>query len=391
MTKLLLVQLLSLTPNYLTSGLLLMTFVMGVHPTFNRNTVLLNSCKRCKAGLEYKITSDEGYHVTVSPSAHIECHWECVANISSAKEGGWLCLVQVGIMSRINDTNGELFIYDNQSSKNSFKNLNYFPSNFWPEREVCRKTNFMKFNLMNIDAKYKLDFSKVHIQLKVLDIGSTERKVYLDSTYCRTTYKLLNSQVRIYNQPAKQDYVSYDQVLTPLCGIPFEMIERTANKSICLLYIPSDDVNCRSNWKFSVSVAGHSLKPSDMVYTLRCSDEKASQEHTWCASNDTQSVTVIFQRDKNVTKSLEHPHMFQYIILDYAGSAESLMMEKDILIKELHKLPDDSSGTNYWYIVVGILALLIVILVAVLVYYSRRRFSCIRYGSVHNPVNATSV
>lgn len=357
------------------------------------NTIVLNSCQRCEAGSQYEVSPDTGYLVTLSSDEGAGCSWECKARIYSSKNSSWVCLAQVGIVSQINDSNGELAVYDSQRP-DPIVHLKYYPS-LWHHREECRKTEFLDFDLRKVKSKAKLRFEKLRINFQVLDIESTKRVIYLDGMYCYTEYKLLNSQLSIYNQPEETEAVTSDHTLAGLCGVPVEMVDtqETKHKRICFYYLPTDQVNCSSNWSFSVSIAGYSTTPSAMIYTLNCGHNRSQETHAWCADLGIRKVTIIFQRNWNVLKSVEQPRMFRYLVLDYNGTAESLMAEKTNVVKELLTPPEDEvidTGNNIIVVICIVVSVAVAVLLIVMAFLYSRCLSGLLYGPVHNPENGTA-
>uniref|UniRef100_A0A0B7B7E1 Uncharacterized protein n=1 Tax=Arion vulgaris TaxID=1028688 RepID=A0A0B7B7E1_9EUPU len=353
------------------------------------NSAFLNSCEQCASSKEYTVTSETSYFVNVNHSADQSCHWQCMVRVNFAKNSSWLCLAQIGMQSYINDSNGELSIYDSENNAHPFIRLLYYP-NSWKNRETCRITQSIDFYLRKMNQIARLDFKQLNINFQVLDIESTDRTVYLDGTYCNTVYKLLNSQVSIYNQPEQDNPITSDHTLSFLCGVPVEMVEvdEFTEKRICLKYLPLDHVN-KTNWTFSLSIAGYSTKPADMVYILNSSEERAQQVHAWCADTGIHKVTIIFKRDKKVLKSAEHPKMFKFIIQDYNGTEESLMVDKTKLGLQ-NLTPDQSLGSTYLIIII-VVSLLCALLIGTAVFLLIGK----RFGLLYLPVckseDATSV
>ncbi|BFZ15856.1 hypothetical protein BsWGS_18894 [Bradybaena similaris] len=381
------------TNSHLVYTRLVLVLALGLCTGQDTNTIFLNSCERCEAGSQYEVSTDTDYLVTLGSGVTAGCSWECKARVYSSKNSSWVCLAQLGIVSQINDSNGELAVYDSHRT-DPIVHLKYYPI-LWHHREECRKTEFLDFDLRKIKSKAKLRFEKLRINFQVLDIESTKRVIYLDGTYCTTEFKLLNSQLSIYNQPEETEAVTYEHTLASLCGVPVEIVDtqETKHKRICFYYLPTDQVNCSSNWSFSVSIAGYSITPSAMIYTLNCGQNRSQETHAWCADPGIRKVTVIFQRNKDVLKSVEPPRMFRFLVLDYNGTAESLMAEKTNVVKELLTPPQDEATDNNNVVVICIvvgIAVAVLLIVMAFLYSQRGCLSGLLYGPVHNPENGTA-
>ncbi|BFZ15857.1 hypothetical protein BsWGS_18896 [Bradybaena similaris] len=341
-------------------------------------SVFLNSYAHCGHEKMLEVRPDQGFVVMadVSPNTGTKTFRNCETNFYSKRDDGRLCIVQEGRLNEIADPNAELLVHDGYETDESPTIFSLGYQGRWMQREFCTQSRYVNFYLRSVNKTARVDIRKVFINLKILDIESSARQLYLDDTYCDHSYDLHNSQVSIFNMAPAVDLSLKN--LSKSCTLQFQ--KNTNNKSICFVYVPTNRLNCGSSWAVSVLSTSQNAE-----YMLKCTDEKAKQLHAWCATTQFHSLTFHFQRSDY--SSSEVPEMFRYIFADYQGSAESLL-EK---VKRELSMQTGSEGLSAGWIVFFVLALVVVAAAVVLFCWKQRLLPCVQYKAVHNPGNVALV
>lgn len=341
-------------------------------------SVFLNSYAHCGHEKTLEVRPDQGFVVMadVSPNTGTKTFRNCETNFYSKRDGGRLCIVQEGRLNEITDPNAELLVHDGYETDESPQIFSLGYQGRWMQREYCTQSRYVNFYLRSVNKTGRVDIRKIFINLKILDIESSGRRLYLDDIYCDHSYDLHNSQVSIFNMAPTVD-ISLKN-LSNSCSLQFQ--KNASNKSICFVYVPSNQLNCDNSWAVSVLSTSQNAE-----YTLKCTDEKAKQFHAWCATSRLHSLTFHFQRSDY--SSSEVPEMFRYIFADYQGSAESLL-EK---VKRELSVQTGSDGFSAGWIVFCVLALVALAAAVVLFCWKRRLLPCVQYKAVHNPGNIALV
>lgn len=348
--------------------------------------VFLNSYGHCGHDKTFEVRPDQGYIVRgdISPNTITKSFRDCETNFYSKRRTGRLCVVQEGKVNEIDDFNAELLVHDGYDTEDAplIFSLKHNTGR-WRQREYCTRTPYLNFYLRKINKTGLVDVRKVYINLKVLDIESRDRKLYLDNLYCDHSYQLLNSRVNVYDRAFQNSELSARN-LTKICTVRIEK-EKNDNKSICFVYVPSDKMTCGNNNTWMVSVYTES---QNVTYKLQCKDEKAEQWHAWCSSNRTHSVTLNFHRADSISfnSSQEQPEAFRYIFADFLGSPETLLEQ---MKREL--ISSNGSGLDTGWIVCVVLSVIVLLGSAAFLYWKRHVFPCVQYKSVHNPGNTASL
>ncbi|CAG5132160.1 unnamed protein product [Candidula unifasciata] len=341
-------------------------------------SVFLNSYAHCGHDNFLEVKPDQGFVLLadVSPHTGTKTFRNCETNFYSKRDDGRLCIVQEGRVSEIGDPNAELLIHDGHDTDESPQIFALGYQGRWLQREYCTQSRYVNFYLRSINRTARVDIRKVFINLKILDIESRERQLYLDDTYCEHSYDLYNSQVSIFNMAPAVD-LSLRNV-SDSCNL--EIHKNANNKSICFVYIPSNQLSCDSNWMVSI------LSPlQNAEYALKCTDHKAKQLHAWCGRTGLHSLTFRFQRGNNSFS--EVPEMFRYVFADYQGSPDSLL-EK---IKRELSVQTGNDGISAGWVVFIVLALIVIVAAVALFCWKQRLLPCLQYKAVHNPGNAALV
>ena len=77
------------------------------------------------------------------------------------------------------------------------------------------------------------------------------------------------------------------------CTMTFKK-ESSANRSICMVYIPHRRPDCGFDWTLLVLRQSNSLGPSDILYGLVCgTDQRIDRPHAWCAPYDLDQITLV--------------------------------------------------------------------------------------------------
>ncbi|XP_055900116.1 uncharacterized protein LOC106053222 [Biomphalaria glabrata] len=303
----------------------------------------------------------------------------CEMVFRSKQEDARLCVIQDGPLNTIDDPNAELTVADGYGDKPStFITLKYSPSK-WHKREYCTTSQFITVKLHRINNNVPIAISKLHIDLKIVNIESRHRKIYMQEHYCSGDYDLDNSIVRVYNKFPSAEAMVGDST----CGVNLKKRSDEETR-ICLVYTPPNRLHSDYEWLFAVSNQPYSLYEKNVLYKLEWNDTRINTRHTWCASNQTSQVMLIFKRHNS--SQTEPPEALGFYFADFAGTEEELL--------ELVKSDEPSTSSDVdlrvvvAVVVVTSFAVFAVILVVVM--YKKNMFRNVchsDYVPTHNPVN----
>ena len=220
----------------------------------------------------------------------------CELTFTSEDIDGHLCLAQDYPKLKIADKNVELVATDgiNDNGGNHIVTVPY--GGHWTEMEVCTKSRYIALNLKVNAQDGSVDISHLTINLKVMDIKSSRRRVDMDYEYCERTYALDHSDISVYNRKRPEDRRQAEGIeLKKRCSLTFRKKKTTNDRNICLAYIPQGKPDCSSDWTLYVLKEKNILEKDNILYQFDCdkTGEKPLQTLTWCAPNRTDQITLL--------------------------------------------------------------------------------------------------
>ena len=236
-------------------------------------------------------------------SSFIECTMTFKGDSSRPESNGRLCLVQEiphidvterGVVLRATDVaqNHNMFSVDENNR-------------FWNTPEYCTGLNTthlmvslrltsksQSFHYREMLAK-AVDIKRITVNLKVLLMSSRKRCLVMAYDDCENTFSLDHSEVSVYNMRKPEDVKVPAFILKKRCQITFKR-ESSADRSICMVYLPHGTPDCGSDWKLLVLRQRNSLDASNILYDLVCrTDPRSGRPHAWCAPYDLDQITLV--------------------------------------------------------------------------------------------------
>ena len=238
-------------------------------------------------------------------SSFIECTMTFKGDSSRPESNGRLCLVQEkphidvserGVVLRATDVaqggNHSMFSVDESAS-------------FWDTQEYCIGPNSkfitVSFSLTSqnpsqhqrVNLAKAVDIKRITVNLKVLLMSSRKRCLVMAYDDCENTFSLDHSEVSVYNMRKPEEVKVPAFTLKKRCQITFKR-ESSANRSICMVYLPHGRPECGSKWKLLVLRQRNSLDASNILYELVCgTDPRSGRPHAWCAPYGLDQITLL--------------------------------------------------------------------------------------------------
>ena len=200
-----------------------------------------------------------------------------------------LCLVQDYPRIRLADQNVELVAYAGAHTMFLLVYAGHLDAG-----EQCTRSNNIRLELRKVSNTAPVNISDLTIHLKVLHIGSAERRVDLAYDDCERTYDLNRSEISVYNRRKPQDLKMVPAIeLKVRCQVTFKRLS-SKDRAICIVFEPHGTPDCGSEWTLYILKQRNSLAKANILYRLNCAqDKRVLKKHTWCAPNDTDQVTFL--------------------------------------------------------------------------------------------------
>ncbi|KAK3738412.1 hypothetical protein RRG08_037049 [Elysia crispata] len=274
----------------------------------------------CEKNTSYSVTKYLLYQIEVKavPNDTGRAFQTCMMFFQAKNENEQLCLVQDYPRIRLADQNVELVAY---AGANKMFSLVY--AGHLDAGEQCTRSNNIKLELRKVSNTAPVNISDLTIHLKVLHIGSAERRVDLAYDDCERTYDLNRSEISVYNRRKPQDLKMVPAIeLKVRCQVTFKRLSIEGH-AICFVYEPLGTPDCGSEWTLYILKQRNSLARANILYRLNCAqDKRVLKKHTWCAPNDTDQVTLLHWRDSPLIvwsneSKLERPETYRVVVTDF--------------------------------------------------------------------------
>ncbi|KAH9499997.1 hypothetical protein Btru_076128 [Bulinus truncatus] len=331
------------------------------------------------------VDSDTVYIVTPDAQPGTETQTSlvsCELVFRASQEEGHLCVIQDDSWNTVSDPNVEIIVKDGHGDdEKEIFTLKYMPSP-WQHREHCTESQYVTIHLSRINNNIPVAMSKLNINIKIVNIKSKLRKIYMDETYCDDTFNLENSVVTVFNRAPYSDR-EYSKVKSH-CGVKIKK-KSGENSRICLVYAPSKSSDLQSEWSFKVTKKDYDSNPENILYELKWNDPRTKSIHSWCASNETVDVMLIFIRN-NTNVTTEPPEAIRYILSDFNGPESDLLK----LVSEESVDGQSQATVNYVLIIIVTVCSILLVLVVLLVMLKKKAFQKLCHGQyemAHNPEN----
>ena len=362
--------------------LLLVSLAVGTSGTKHAvDEIYLNSYMHCGDNKSFLVNPEQGYHLMADISKNTKTTpsvRDCEIHLHTEREAGNICVSQEGIQSQISDSNAELYLNEKNSEgtidKTLFK-IAYYPDG-WDKREVCSTQRIVYFRLKEITPGAGINMTKLKMSLKVLDIQSRNRTLYIDENYCDDTYLLKNSSISVFNRlPLSYSVKNKKRSVSRPCGLRFKKDASRSQQRLCFVYIPLENFSCKTEWSITISTLMN-LHKKYSKFNLSCSEPRAMERQVWCGDNSTDSYSVIMK--DNRTNNEEEMNIFRLVVTDHEGSEADLIRQVE---SQLMGAKTEVVGLGIeMFIIIGLVALLAIVVVGVLVYIFKKR----RYDSVNS-------